>query len=237
MKEWEKHRDEMVQLYQVHKLGRVMEIMTQRHNFHACRRSYMEHFSKWGVRKYNRNGGREVVVHNGSSRLPDEDDEDDATPEAVYGSGRYGNPSSSRVVPHEGGGDDGQQTLCIPYGNHHFTNNHDPYSPYQAAGAAAALEHHQQQQPHGHHLHHPQHPGQLEHDHSAIGQQDWGELANGSWPTSHGIGEYDTGLDVASQYLAADGSQIHDGLGQAPMIHHDRGAHQAHHPNHTNYRL
>ncbi len=35
MKEWEKHRDEMVQLYQVHKLGRVMEIMTQRHNFHA----------------------------------------------------------------------------------------------------------------------------------------------------------------------------------------------------------
>ena len=39
----------------------------------------MEHFSKWGVRKYNRNGGREVVVHNGSSRLPDEDDEDDAS--------------------------------------------------------------------------------------------------------------------------------------------------------------
>ncbi|UNI13627.1 hypothetical protein JDV02_000352 [Purpureocillium takamizusanense] len=53
MKDWDRHQEEIVELYQLHKLGMVMEIMTKKYGFRACRRSYMEHLSKWGARKYN----------------------------------------------------------------------------------------------------------------------------------------------------------------------------------------
>ncbi|POR31497.1 Uncharacterized protein TPAR_08314 [Tolypocladium paradoxum] len=116
-KPWETHRREMVQLYAQHTLEVVMEVMRTRHQFDASRRSYMEYFAKWGVRKYKRKG-RQVVVHN--SRTDDDDDDDDG--QARRGDdaagGEHAEPSSSQAPSH------GTQSLVLPYASHGLPAEH-----------------------------------------------------------------------------------------------------------------
>ncbi|PUU79252.1 Clr5 domain-domain-containing protein [Tuber borchii] len=52
-KAWEKHKVLLHRLYITEKKGlkRVMEIMEKKHNFVACRRTYMKNLGRWGYQK------------------------------------------------------------------------------------------------------------------------------------------------------------------------------------------
>ncbi|RPB04353.1 hypothetical protein L873DRAFT_1666782 [Choiromyces venosus 120613-1] len=52
-KAWQKHKKLLHDLYisEKYKLKQVMEIMANKHNFIACRRTYMKMFGRWGYRK------------------------------------------------------------------------------------------------------------------------------------------------------------------------------------------
>ncbi|KYK54902.1 hypothetical protein DCS_06863 [Drechmeria coniospora] len=57
--DWESRRGTISKLYKEHTLEIVMEMMRNKHGFHASRRAYNEHLAKWGVTKYNKNRSRE----------------------------------------------------------------------------------------------------------------------------------------------------------------------------------
>ncbi|KUL86471.1 hypothetical protein ZTR_08099 [Talaromyces verruculosus] len=50
---WEEHKGDIVSLYQSSTLESVMQLMSERHGFHASKNQYTRMFKKWGIRRYS----------------------------------------------------------------------------------------------------------------------------------------------------------------------------------------
>ncbi|KAF2101140.1 hypothetical protein NA57DRAFT_74726 [Rhizodiscina lignyota] len=52
--EWNRHKDELCNLYRIKTLQEVMVHMSAVYGFHATQRQYVSQFEKWGIRKYSK---------------------------------------------------------------------------------------------------------------------------------------------------------------------------------------